>query len=209
MAQRLKDIKNKGHQIKKRVKSITKKTAAFIKFNRDMVNSFFDNYILNDLITEDIQNDLGASFTTFKREGGKIIKLAKTRGEQKLINEINWYLLFGDKEFSRYLPEIIDYSTEKGDVYLEMKYYKYPNMRKMILDDMNSLSFIKKRWKHMFNVLHSSLYVEGFSRPTPDNFVEKSHFSKLQSRVRETIRMAPFLKEVIKSNELIINNKSI
>ena len=184
-----------------------KRVVELIKIGRDRMANFFDNYFLNELIKDEMHNDLGASFTHFERKGKKIMKIADKMGENKLIDEINWYRLFENTKFSKHLPKIYNYSTKKGNVFLEMKYYNYPNLRKVIFGDMNARFFLKKRFSYLLDVLKNNLYTRKNSKECPDDFVKKTHFLKLRNRIKVTIKMAPFLKDVIKSNQLTINGK--
>ncbi len=192
----------------KRKANIRGRALELLKFGRNMSQHFLDAYFLDDLIEQKIHNDLGASFTYTHRKGSRITKAAKPKGEAKLRDEINWYLLLQQREFSKYLPQIYRYSLKKGAVFLEMKYYTYPNLRKIIFNDMNARFFIKMRLKHLFDALIKNLYIKENSRPAPEDFVEKSHFSKLKNRIAETMEMAPFLREVITSKFITVNGRS-
>ncbi|NTV23116.1 MAG: hypothetical protein HGA85_01930 [Nanoarchaeota archaeon] len=200
-------LKLKANNIKKKVKSIQKSAVELLKQNRTLVQDFVDAYFLDELITDKIHNDLGASFTDFKRQGKYIIKKARKEGEDKLVDEIRWYLKFRDTPLSKYLPEIDSYSIKPGKVFVKMKYYTYPNLRKVTLNNLNPGFILKRRWQHLFQVLLDSLYTQENSKPAPADFVEKSHFSKLKKRISETVQMAPFLKEVITADTLLVNGR--
>ncbi len=156
---------------------------------------------------DEIHNDLGASFTKIERKGKKIVKKAYYKGEEKLRDEIKWYLMLKDSPFSKLLPEIYKYSLEKGNVFVEMKYYNYPNMRKIILDNLNEKFYLEKRWEYLFKNLKNHLYIKKYSKDPQTDFVEKTHFKKLKKRLAETLRIAPFLKEVVSNKTLIINGE--
>ena len=172
-----------------------------------ITSNVFHNYLFSLLDGYVIQNDLGASFTTIQRKKNTIIKKASLEGQNKLINEINWYLKFQNSKIKKWLPKIISYSLEKGNVYYQMKYYNYPNLRKIIMYNGNAFFVLKMRWKTIFNILLKYFYIKENSIICPPNFVEKCHFNKLKDRVVMIKKKAPDLKSIIENDLLIINKK--
>ena len=195
------------HPLSKKASRARLKAIELAKLGRDMYRHFFDVYFLHRLAGGRIRNDLGASFTSAHREGGRMIKTANPKGESKLRDEIGWYLAFGKTPLSSHLPKIYSYSLKRGNVFLEMKYYAYPNLRKIIFNNMNAKFFIRLRLKHILEVFLKHLYVEENSRTAPRDFAKKSHFDKLRNRIRETMQMAPSLRNAITPESLIINGK--
>ena len=134
------------------------KIVSILMLVKNIISKTIDFYFLDNFLQEKMLNDTGASFTQIIRKDNKIIKKAKEEGEQKLRDEINWYLFFKNSKFSKHLPKIYSYSTKPGNTYLTMKYYNYPNFRRIIISDINSLNKLKKRWKFMMLVLKKYLY---------------------------------------------------
>jgi len=189
--QAFKQIKNQGIEL--------------FKTNRDMVTNVFDNYLLNRLQGDGIHNDLGASFTHLVRYKDRIRKTAAPRGEEKLIQEMDWYLRFHDSKFAKYIPKVLDYSREPGNVFYEMKYYNFPNLRKIIIDDMNAIFFLRRRWRHLFDLLQEYLYTSAQSAAVPASFLDDCHFRKYEKRMRETRENAPFLTSLLDQDAVSIN----
>jgi len=119
-----------------------------------------ETYILDKFESSEIQNDLGASFTDLKRDRRRIVKRAQERGEQKLVDEILWYRRFERSALKPHLPKIYDSSVEPGNVFYEMKYYNRPNLRKIIVDEMNARFFIKLRFKRFGNLGYRADFTE-------------------------------------------------
>lgn len=179
-----------------------------LSFLRKLGKSVWKSYISNRINSESIHNDLGASFTQLKRDGERIIKRAEKKGEEKLRNEIKWTLRLQSTRFGkRYLPKIYRYSLEPGNVYYEMKYYSFPNLRKIIFEDMNTTYFLKLRWEKLLKILFKELYRERNSSPTPDDFFIRTHVDKYKDRMAETIQAEPLYKELLEKPLYIINGK--
>jgi hypothetical protein len=188
-------------------KMVRKEIIGYLKFVSDISNRFFHSYILNEFEEENLNNDPGASFTSIKRVGRTIIKKANPEGEKKLADEIQWYLMFKDSPLKKYLPKIYDYSLKKGNVYMIMKYYSYPSLRKIILDNMNARFFLNWRWKHIFYLLDKYFFIEENSAGTPEDFVKKFHYDKLDLRIKQSIKIFPDFSSLIALPMIKINNK--
>jgi hypothetical protein len=198
-------LKKTGRTVQGAYKAVVRNAVAFFKLSRNISNTVFDNYILSKLDIDNIHNDLGASFTSIVREKKYITKKANDRGEAKLIDEINWYLLFRKSGLSPYLPKINNYSTEPGNVFYKMRYYNFPNLRKLIIDEGNAPFVIKRRFKFLLNLTNRYLYTEANSIPAPADFMESHHLTKLDSRMEEIRKYAPFLVPVLEAEKLVIN----
>jgi len=130
-----------------------------LKLLLNIIHFVIDSYVLNRFQFETIGNDLGASFTNIVRKKGRILKRADAKGEEKLQDEINWIHLFSKTSFSKYLPKIYNSATEKGNTFYEMKYYNYPNLRKIIMHEMNAQFFIKNRILYLLYILRILLFL--------------------------------------------------
>ena len=179
-----------------------------LRFLQNLGNNAWKSYIENRMLTSSIHNDPGASFTQLKREGDKIIKFAEEKGEEKLKDEINWILKLQSTRFGkRYLPQIFNYSFEPGNVFYEMKYYSFPNLRKIIMDDMSSTYFLKKRWEKLLKIFFNVLYKDSNSAPPGEDFFQKTHSKKYHSRIEDTLKEAPYFEEILSSPVIEINGQ--
>lgn len=177
-------------------------------FLKKLGKNVWKSYVSNRLSNTGIHNDLGASFTHIQRMGDKIIKRAETRGEDKLRDEIKWILKLQHSAFGKkYLPKIHRYSLEPGNVYYEMKYYSYPNLRKIIFEDMNTTYFLKLRWEKILKVVFKQLYREKNAALPKSDFFKRTHLDKYYSRMQETLGLAPFFKEIFDSPLIVVNGK--
>ncbi len=168
-----------------------------------------DYYLLKKLQDAVIHNDRGASFTDLTRNKGSITKRAQGKGESKLIDEMEWYLEYRDTRLGAHFPDILEHSTAPGNVFYRMRYYNYPNLRTVIMSDMNAFFFLKLRWKKMLGLMKEEFFVEHRSAATPADFVEKNHLHKLYERVRVMKEDAPFLAPVADAKTLTVNGRKI
>ncbi|MCX7024397.1 MAG: hypothetical protein NT080_07240 [Spirochaetes bacterium] len=168
-----------------------------------------DYYLIKKLQDAVIHNDRGASFTDLKRSKGTIEKRAQGRGEAKLVDEMEWYLTYRNTPTGSHFPDIVEHSTEPGNVFYRMRYYNYPNLRTVIMSDMNAFFFLKLRWKKMLGLIREELFTESRSAPTAPDFVVKNHLRKLYERVDVMKRDAPFLVPVADAKILLVNGKRV
>ncbi len=178
-----------------------------IQLTFSILENVLNNYILSRFDKGIIHNDLGASFTNIQRKKKTIIKRAQKEGEEKLIDEINWYLKWQNTPLRYWLPKVVDYSLTRGNIFYEMKYYHYPNLRKIIMYRGNANFVVKTRWKTIFKILLKNFYLTKKSIISPDDFVKKSHLDKLQKRIALIKKKAPFFQEILKQPFLTINQK--
>ena len=172
---------------------------------RSISVSAFQSYIVNRYSKNKIQNDMGASFTRIKRQKDRIIKKADKEGEEKLKNEIEWILAFRKGNLGKYLPVIYDYSLERGNVYYQMKYYPYPNLRKIIIEDLNTRFLIEDRWKRILKLLFTKLYTHSHSKESTPDFFFKHHYNKYRLRIEQACRTVSELSDIVDADYLFIN----
>ncbi|MFP4362721.1 MAG: hypothetical protein ACLFR1_02500 [Spirochaetia bacterium] len=191
----------------KKKRNFARSGIRLFKLGRNILNTVFDDYFLNRFENTQIHNDLGASFTNLKRVKNRIRKEAHDRGEAKLIDEINWYLQFQNTPLKKHIPKVYDYSIEKGNVFYEMKYYNYANLRKVIINDMNAQFFLNIRWRKLISIMLNHFYQEKNSIPAPEDFLENAHLKKLRTRTAETEKYAPFLVPILQEKTILINGR--
>lgn len=179
-----------------------------LRFFKKLGDDAWNSYVKNRLVPSEIHNDPGSGFTQLTRDGDKIIKKADEKGEEKLIDEIKWIKKLESTRFGRkYLPQIIDFSLIPGNVYYEMKYYSYPNFRKIIFDDMNTTYFLKLRWEKLLKIFFRHLYRDSNSSLPEADFFEKTHLKKFHERAAQTLKEAPYYKEIFESPTIKINGQ--
>lgn len=174
-----------------------------------MVHYFLDYYVINSFRFNEIQNDLGASFTTISRHNDKLVKKADAAGEEKLKEEILWLKRFENSGLAANLPTIHRYSLEPGSVFYEMRYYNYPNLRRIILSQMNASFFIRMRLRYLLEIMHTFLWVPENSVEAPDDFVVAEHLNKYDQRFASLLNKAPWFATFLESDTIVINGESL
>lgn len=189
--------------------SLRPKVISKIKLFLNMVHYFLDYYVINSFRSTEIQNDLGASFTTIVRRKDKLIKRADSAGEAKLVDEIQWLKHFENTGLANNLPSVYRFSIEPGSVFYEMRYYNYPNLRRIILSQMNAPFFIRMRLRYLLEILHTFLWVSENSIVTPPNFVIAEHLNKYDQRLAVLLEKAPWFSTFLESKTIKINGETL
>lgn len=189
-------------------KSVRPQVISKIKLVMNMIHYCLDYYVINSFRYNEIQNDLGASFTTITRRGNRLTKRADSAGEAKLIDEILWLKRFADSGISANLPLIHNYSLEPGSVFYEMHYYNYPNLRRIILSQMNAPFFIRMRLRYLLEILRTYLWIPENAVETPSDFIVSEHLTKYDRRLSDLIARAPWFATFLDSDTIVINGKA-
>jgi acetone carboxylase gamma subunit len=203
-------LKNKvGEVFSATTPNRSKKILMSIRRNRDRLIKYFDVIIQNRLVTDEIMNDKGASFTNITRQGNRITKTALADGRDKMMDEINWYLHFKPltEKTNSNLPSILDYSFDKNNTYYTMKYYNVPTLRSLIFEHRIPSKEIKKRFTSIISFLIKDIYSDPDTIATPEDYVQKAHFEKLKKRIEQSAKMEPELAPLFKSRYLVINGE--
>ncbi|HUW69067.1 MAG TPA: hypothetical protein VMX33_02435 [bacterium] len=189
--------------------SLRPKVINNIKLFLNMVHYFLDYYVINSFRFNEIQNDLGASFTTITRHNNTLIKRADAAGEAKLIDEILWIKRFENTGLAGNLPTIHRFSVEPGSVFYEMRYYNYPNLRRIILSQMNASFFIRMRLRYLLEIMHTFLWIPENSIPAPDDFVIAEHLNKYDKRFSMLLEKAPWFSRFLESATIMVNGEAL
>ena len=90
-----------------------------------------------------------------------------------------------------------------------MKYYNYPNLRKIILEEINYPAIIRKRLRKILLFFLENFYNEKHSvtwKDTPYEFVKTFHLDKWEARTKIARQEASFLKPIFESEIIKIND---
>jgi hypothetical protein len=90
-----------------------------------------------------------------------------------------------------------------------MKYYTYPNLRGIIMTEMNARFFIRYRLRILMDALRELLWTEEQSCAVPPGYVELEHFAKYDQRRRMCIEMAPTFAQYMDPPTLVINGRRL
>jgi hypothetical protein len=189
--------------------SLRPKVINNIKLFLNMVHYFLDYYVLNSFRFNEIQNDLGASFTTITRHNDTLIKRADAAGESKLIDEILWIKRFENTGLAGNLPTVHRFSVEPGSVFYEMRYYNYPNLRRIILSQMNAPFFIRMRLRYLLEIMHTFLWIPENSIQAPLDFVIAEHLNKYDKRFSMLLEKAPWFSTFLESGTITVNGEAL
>jgi len=206
------NINKPGRIFKKRLLILERnrlrpKVISSIKLFLNMVHYFLDYYVINSFRFNEIQNDLGASFTTITRHNNKLIKKADSAGGAKLIDEILWLKRFEKTGLKDNLPKIHRFSIEAGSVFYEMHYYNYPNLRRIVLSQMNAPFFIRMRLRYLLEILHTFLWVPENSIEAPEEYVITEHLNKYDQRFAALLDKAPWFSTFLESSTIKVNGE--
>lgn len=194
-----------GNSSNRHIASSFKKT---FRFFLNMGINASQSYILNLFKIYEIHNDLGASSTSLQRKRTKIIKRAiSPEAEEKLRDEIVWIQQFAKNKAKEYLPTILDYSMESGNTYYVMRYYNMPNLRKVILNNMSTFYFLKKRVDFLLDIQRDVFHAFQPSVKTQNEYFRRVYSDKLYARFTKGITMEPRINELIHSDYVQINGK--
>lgn len=189
--------------------SLRPKVISNIKLILNMIHYFLDYYVINSFRFTEIQNDLGASFTTIIRRKDKLIKRADSAGESKLVDEILWLKRFERSGLADNLPTIHRFSLQPGSVFYEMRYYNYPNLRRIILSQMNAPFFIRMRIRYLLEIMHTFLWIPENSIAAPDDFVIAEHLNKYDQRLAALHEKAPWFSTFLESSTIKVNGETL
>lgn len=145
-------------------------------------------------------------FNKINIDKNKSILEKRSSDEEKLIDEMNWYLNM--PPHLRYLiPQIYEHSSEKDNVFVKMEYYGYPSLAEVYLFSTYQIGV----WSHILNSLFFILkemrsHKGRYGKDEINKNMFKMYHDKTTSRLNEIRSKSPF-KELF-SNSLIINNKS-
>jgi hypothetical protein len=185
-----------------------RRIAYLLRLFLNVIHYVTESYLINKLNVDSVANDLGASFTAIQRKRGRLVKRADAAGEAKLRDEIEWILRFRDTELARYLPQIYNFSLEPGNVFYEMRYYDFPNLRRIILSEMNARFFVRLRLLHLLETLDGELWTEANGIATPAGFVADEYFVKFAARRRAAVAIEPYFERIYASPSVVLNGKT-
>lgn len=198
---RYKDMKNE----------YAKKALQRSRDKRDKFIKFLDNLISMKLIDNEIINELGASFSSMRREGDRITKFARPDAEQKIRDELEWYLRLkkslGEDRYRSFLPEILAYSLDKNNVFYTMKHYSMPTLRTLIFEYKIKEKEIIRRVESVLDSLVSDVYSLEDTIPVPEDYVEGCHQQNIVKRVKYAVKMNPQLGKIVGRKTISINGR--
>lgn len=192
-----------------RIRKLNGRIAYLLRLVLNILHYTAENYLVNKLNSDRVNNDLGASFTQIQRRKGSIVKRADAAGEAKLRDEIEWIVRFRGTPLERYLPTVYSYSLEPGNVYYEMRYYDFPNLRRIVLSGMNARFFIRLRLLHLIELLDGELWTEANSADVPEGFVEGEYFKKFRARREAAVGVDPYFARFYDAPSLLLNGKRL
>jgi len=204
-------ITNKWVKYKDVKNAYAKKALQKSRDKRDKIIKSLDHLISMRLVNNEIINELGASFSTIRRDGDRITKFARPDAEQKIKDEIEWYLLIrqrlGEEKYRTFLPEIIAYSLDKNKVFYTMKHYSMPTLRTLIFEYKIKEKEIIRRIEYVLDSLANNVYSLQDTIPAPADYVEVCHQRHIIKRIKYAVKMNPKLQKMVDKKTISINGK--
>lgn len=130
-------------------------------------------------------------FNTVKLDGkGLIIK--RSIDEEKLKNEINWYLKLPDS-LQHLIPLIDSYSTKSGNVFVKMEHIPFPTLSEVFTQG----EFTKKEWEQTFSLINDLLEKFSFFKGSlPNNSIKEIYINKTFSRLSTFVNNSEWASEI-------------
>lgn len=132
--------------------------------------------------------------------------IKKSTNENKIKQEINWYLNIPNK-LRVYIPQLIDYSTKTNDTFYELEYVNFTPMQELFLYNLPDIPEWNKFFKLTFDM------IEKFNlSSTKSRFNTKQHLydvliNKTDDRMHKLKQQTKMWDELLKKDFVRINGK--
>ncbi|MFD2673353.1 hypothetical protein [Marinicrinis sediminis] len=131
----------------------------------------------------------------------------RSQDEEKLRNEIMWYLRL-PRALHSYLPDIISYSLSKGNVYVRLERVMLPSVHDLYMEAQHSLTMID----HIFNRLTEVLDAFACYRypaPFPTRFIQEMYVDKTVQRLQTWLTQSRWAAANYERGEWRLNGDAV
>ena len=132
-------------------------------------------------------------------------KEAKGKGVEKIENEIKW-LQNIPKEIKNKFTNIRNYKIHKDYAWFEMDYHNSPCLRELLLKGeiqaSKAIELLDKILDFMFEQVYTRRIIKNKS-----GWVWDKHIARVNSRLLQTKKEAPFFSKIMSAEKIILNNK--
>lgn len=131
----------------------------------------------------------------------------KSTNENKIKQEINWYLNIPNK-LRVYVPQLIDYSIIKNNVFYELEYVNFTPMQELFLYNLPDLSEWNKFLGLTFDMIERFNIHSTGTRFNATEHVSEILLDKTKQRVNELINTNKYFNELFNLNYIKINGNT-
>jgi len=147
---------------------------------------------------------VGGSYAKLKRSV-VVRKEARSKGVQKLINEIKWLETL-PPDLQPYFPQLQNYHIASNYAWFETPYYDIPSLRRLLfigeIDAPKAMEILENVLAFMFSRVYTKNKIKG--DPT---WVYKLHIQRIERRLMATKQETSIFKDIIEALEITLNGR--
>ncbi|WP_017547129.1 phosphotransferase [Nocardiopsis prasina] len=124
-------------------------------------------------------------------------------GLGKLNDEIEW-LRGLEPDAGRHFADVVAHRVEPGRASMDLRFHRLPTLRGLILSEEIDADEAALWTRRVLASLRRDVYPGG-SRPTPTDYVRRTHLDRVETRLAETAAALPDRRTLWNSDTLLIN----
>jgi dTDP-glucose pyrophosphorylase len=132
--------------------------------------------------------------------------IKKSENENKIKQEINWYLNIPNK-LRVYVPQLIDYSGVKDKTFYELEYINFNPMQELFLYNLPDLPEWDKFFKNTFKMIERFNLYSTKARYNSAEHLNDVLINKTQDRVDELLDNSQYWLKLMQKDSIRINGK--
>ncbi|MFW6008487.1 MAG: sugar phosphate nucleotidyltransferase [archaeon] len=137
-------------------------------------------------------------------DSNTIIK--KSENENKIQQEINWYLNIPNK-LRVYIPQLIDYSILPNKTFYELEYVNFTPMQELFLYNLPDIPEWEKFFNNIFKIIERMNLYSTRARFNTKEHLKEMLNNKTQKRIDILINQNNIWKEILNYESIRINGK--
>lgn len=130
--------------------------------------------------------------------------IKRSDNENKINQEINWYLNLPNK-LRVYVPQLIDYSMLKNNVFYELEYINFSPMQELFLYNLPSNEDWEKFFNNIFHMIERFKLYSTKARFNSKEHVNEILINKTEKRI-EDIKKNDYFYSLMNYSSITINN---
>lgn len=143
-------------------------------------------------------------FNTVQLDGNGLI-VKKSMNEEKLKNEINWYLKLPDP-LHHFIPTIDSYSKKIGNVFVKMENVPFPTLSEVLIRG----EFSKNEWEQTFCLINDLLESFSFFKGSlSSDSINEMYINKTYNRLSSFINSSEWAKKINKKGYFTFNGTKL
>ncbi|KAJ5365283.1 hypothetical protein N7517_008169 [Penicillium concentricum] len=132
-------------------------------------------------------------------------KVAKGRGAQKLLDEIQMYQSL-PADLKDYYPQLLFQSEQMETVSMGTHFQDFPNMRDLFLNGDLSAAEVAQILSEVLDYEYNRAFLE-HKQPTPPNYLRDYHFHRVWRRLMMSVEIDPIFSQLLSAHSLEINGQ--